>query len=89
MCLLNPKDPDIAFARDCVITTLTDIPDSYGAVFVIDDEQAHLAAMVQRNHERQRDALILEKARMLNRPGRRGRARKPSNVVDLTGKQVA
>lgn len=85
MSLLNPENPDIAFARDCVINTLMDIPDSYGAAFIANDEQAYLADMVRKNHDRQR---VLEAAKTLNRPGRRGR-RRPANVVDLTGKRVA
>ena len=85
MCLLNPENPDIAFARDCVINTLMDIPDSYGAAFVIADEQTYLAAMVRRNHDRN---CLMEAAKTLSRPGRRGRKR-TGHVIDLEGRRIA
>ena len=87
MSLLNPENPDIAFARDCVITTLMDIPDSYGAIVIVSDEQAYLAAMVQRNHDRQRTDAIQRAAQRLVK-----RSKRPAHravVVDLDGKRVA
>ena len=79
MSMFNPENQDIAFARDCVINTLTDINERPGAIFSVAEDQAYLSDIVRKNHERSR---LLEAAKMLNRPGRRGRKR-AANVVDL------
>ena len=42
-----PADPDITFARQCVVNTLTDIAERPGAVFDIAEDQAYLADLIR------------------------------------------
>lgn len=88
MTLFNSANPRIAAAQAKVIETLTNIPDEYGAVFVIDQYQAELTAAVAANHEAIHAEQVRQRAALLNRPGRRGRKR-TGTVVDMTGKRVA
>ena len=42
-----PADPDITFARQRVVNTLTDIAERPGAVFDIAEDQAYLADLIR------------------------------------------
>ena len=88
MSLFNSTDPDIIHAHTCVVNSLFAIPETPGLVFNVTADQEYLAAMVQRNHERQREAVIRAHAERLARRERR-RARRAAKVVDLSGRAVA
>lgn len=88
MTLFNSQNPRIAAAQAQLIETLAATPDEYGAADVVDDYQAELTAAVAANHDAVRAELVREKAKLLNRPGRKGRKRM-APVVDLAERRVA
>ena len=92
MSMFNPENPDIAFGRDCVINTLADIEERPGAIFSVAEDQAYLADIVQRNHDRNEAAVqqeaIARKARYLVSRSRRP-AHRALNVIDLPLKERA
>lgn len=63
MTLLNSIDPQIAAAQAKVLETLARIPDEYGAVFVVEDYQAELAAAVRAHVQRRADERMVERLR--------------------------
>lgn len=88
MTLFNSQNPRIAAAQARLIETLAAIPDEYGAADVVGDYQTELMAAVAANHDAVRAELVREKARLLNRPGRKGR-RRMAAVADLAERRVA
>lgn len=82
MSIFNSQNTRIRDAQTQVLGTLMAIPAEYGAVFVIDQDQAELTEAVRANVEAQRLATARAHAAMLAKPTRRGRRR--ARVVVLS-----